>query len=197
MKPSRIVVASQNPDKVREVERVVAAIAPEVEIVRGLSWPEVDETEETLEGNALLKARAVYAVTGLASLADDTGLEVAALDGAPGVRTARFAGPNATYADNVGRLLDALGDAADRAASFRTAVALVTGPGQEVTAEGELVGEIARSPRGEGGFGYDPVFVVDGRTLAEIGIEEKNLMSHRARALAALVEKVWGPAPTR
>ena len=197
MKPSRIVVASQNPDKVREVERVVAAIAPHVEIVRGLSWPEVDETEETLEGNALLKARAVHAATGLPSLADDTGLEVEALDGAPGVRTARFAGPDATYRDNVAHLLSVLEGVDDRAARFRTAVALVDGSGAAITAEGVLRGQITRSPRGAGGFGYDPVFAVDGRTLSEIGIEEKNRVSHRARALQALAEKVWRTRPTR
>ena len=189
--PSRVVVASQNPDKVREVEAVLAVVAPNVEIVRGLAWPEVDETEDTLEGNALLKARAVHEVTGLASLADDTGLEVAALGGAPGVRTARFAGPAAGYDDNVDHLLSALSGVADRRAVFRTIMVLIDDAGHAFTAEGRLEGTIATERRGTGGFGYDPVFEVGETTLAEMGVEAKNEMSHRSRALAALVAKVW------
>jgi XTP/dITP diphosphohydrolase len=181
-----VVVASQNPDKIREVEEVLGSLALPIEIVRGFEWPEVEETEETLEGNALLKARAVAAHTGLAAVADDTGLEVRALGGAPGVFTARYAGPDATYADNVGKLLDELDGVEDRRARFRTAVALVDPSGQEVVVEGALEGSITREPRGAGGFGYDPVFLVDGRTLAEIPLAEKNAISHRARALQAL-----------
>lgn len=194
MRPRRIVVASHNPDKVREVEGVLAEVAPDIEIVMGLDWLDVPETEATLEGNAVLKARAVCAHTGIASLADDTGLEVEALDGAPGVHTARYAGANATYRDNVARLLETLDGVEDRAASFRTVVALVDESGVVVTAEGRLRGDITFEPRGSGGFGYDPVFSVDGRTLAEIGEAEKNRMSHRALALRSLVNKVWGSA---
>lgn len=192
MRPDRIVVASRNPDKILEVESVIAVVAPSVEIVHGLEWPEVEETEATLEGNALLKARAVVDATGIAALADDTGLEVWALDGAPGVRTARFAGPDATYGDNVRHLLEMLAGHDDRSATFRTAVALVDESGGVVTAEGRLEGRIAEAPRGDGGFGYDPIFEVDVRTLAEISDDEKNRMSHRARALVALAEEVWG-----
>jgi XTP/dITP diphosphohydrolase len=184
----RLVVASQNPDKLAEIEAVLAGLDTPPEVVRGLSWGEIEETEPTLEGNALLKAHAVVAATGIAALADDTGLEVAALGGAPGVRTARYAGANATYEENVARLLDELDGVADRAARFRTAVALVDVAGREIVVEGSLSGRIARARRGEGGFGYDPVFEVDGRTLAEIPPEEKNRISHRARALHALVE---------
>jgi len=173
------------------VESVVAAVAPFVEIVRGLDWPEIEETEPTLEGNALLKARSVMEVTGVAAVADDTGLEVRALDGAPGVFTARFAGPDATYEDNVAHLLRSLDGCDERSATFRTAVALVDESGVVVTAEGRLEGVISEVRRGAGGFGYDPVFEVDGRTLAEIGDDEKNLISHRARALRALAEKIW------
>ncbi len=191
MRPQRIVVASQNPDKIREVESVIAVIAPDVSVVRGLSWPEVEETEPTLEGNALLKAHAVYAATGLPSLADDTGLEVAALGGAPGVHTARFAGPRATYQDNVRHLLQALDGADDRRAVFRTVVALVEDR-EQITAEGRLEGRILDVERGGGGFGYDPVFEVGGRTLAEMTDDEKNRVSHRALALRALVDRVWG-----
>ena len=186
----RLVVASKNPDKIAEVEAVLAALGG-FEVVRGLAWPDVAETENTLEGNALLKARAAAAATGLAAVADDTGLEVDALSGAPGIFTARYAGPEATYDANVDRLLVELGDAADRAARFRTAVALVvpgSGGTREVVVEGVLEGSITRERRGTGGFGYDPVFAVGERTLAEIPADEKNRMSHRALALQALAE---------
>lgn len=190
MTPQRLVVASQNPDKIREVEEVLETLELPVEIVRGLSWPEVEETEPTLEGNALLKARAVAAFTGLPAVADDTGLEVDALGGAPGVYTARYAGPAATYADNVAKLLTELEGAVDRGARFRTAVALVDPEGSELVVTGTLEGSIAHRPRGDGGFGYDPVFVVDDRTLAELPPAEKNLISHRARALQALAAAI-------
>lgn len=186
MIPDRLVVASQNPDKVREVEEVLESLALPVEIVRGQVWPEVAETEPTLEGNALLKARAVVAHTGFAAVADDTGLEVQALGGAPGVYTARYAGPQATYADNVAKLLLEMEGVANRSARFRTAVAMVDPSGSEMVVHGVLEGSIATGPRGDGGFGYDPVFLVDGRTLAEIPPVEKNAISHRARALQAL-----------
>lgn len=186
----RIVVASKNPDKVGEVEEVLAVLDVAVDIVRGLAWDDVEETEGTLEGNALLKARAVAASTGLPSLADDTGLEVDALGGAPGVHTARFAGPNATYAANVAKMLDVMAAEENRAARFRTVVALVGPDGTEILAEGSLQGSLARAPRGSGGFGYDPIFLVDHRTLAELESKEKNELSHRARALRALVDKL-------
>jgi XTP/dITP diphosphohydrolase len=148
-------------------------------------------------GNALLKARAVLEATGVAALADDTGLEVAALGGAPGVRTARFAGPNASYADNVEHLLESLRGVADRGATFLSAVALVDARGDVVTAVGRLEGRITERHRGSGGFGYDSVFDVGGRTLAEIDGVAKNQLSHRARALRALADRVWGPSPDR
>ena len=186
MIPSRLVVASQNPDKIREVEEVLDSLALPIEVVRGYEWPEVEETEETLEGNALLKARVVAVYTGHAAVADDTGLEVRALGGAPGVFTARYAGPDASYADNVAKLLAELEGVEDRGARFRTAVALVDPSGEEVVVEGSLEGSISVEARGTGGFGYDPVFLVDGRTLAEIPPAEKNAISHRAVALQAL-----------
>lgn len=193
MNVRRLVVASQNPDKIREVEQVLETLATPPEIVRGLEWVEVEETEPTLAGNALLKARFVAGETGMAALADDTGLEVDALDGAPGVRTARFAGEDATYADNVAKLLSVMQGQEDRGARFRTAVALVEPGGAEVVVEGALDGTIAHEARGERGFGYDPVFSLpDGRTLAEVPAAEKNLISHRARALHALVEVLAG-----
>ena len=193
MRVTRLVVASQNPDKIREVEAVLARLDLGIDVVRGLAWPDVEETEPTLEGNALLKARAVHAHTGLASLADDTGLEVRALAGAPGVRTARYAGPNAGYDDNVAKLLRELGGSEDRRARFRTVVALVDDDGRELMAEGVLDGTITRERRGEGGFGYDPVFEIGGATLAELPAEQKNDISHRARALRALADRLVGP----
>ncbi len=183
-------VASKNPDKISEIESILGQSDLVGEIVRGLDWPEVDETGTTLEDNALLKGRAVVEAVGLPVLADDTGLEVRALDGAPGVHTGRFAGPTATYADNVTKLLEELSDVTDRRATFRSVVALVFPDGVEILAEGRLEGTISREPSGVGGFGYDPVFEVDGRTLSEMGVAEKNQMSHRAKAIRALVDSV-------
>ena len=189
----RLVVASKNRDKVIEIEAVLVEEAMVDEIVRGLSWPDVDETEPSLEGNALLKARAVVAATGMPSLADDTGLEIAALLGRPGVHTARYAGPDATYQDNVDKVLSEMRDVVDRTAVFRTVVALVWPGGREVTAEGRLDGRIADHPRGAFGFGYDPIFEVQGATLAELGAREKAGMSHRALALRSLATVLRNP----
>jgi XTP/dITP diphosphohydrolase len=186
----RLVVASKNPDKIAEIEAVLGESNLAGEVVRGLEWPDVEETGETLEENALLKARAVVAATGLPVLADDTGLEVSALDGAPGVHTARFAGDGARYEDNVAKLIEVMAGQDDRTATFRTVVALVFPDGVEIVAEGRLEGTISTQPRGADGFGYDPVFDVDGRTLAEMGPEEKNQLSHRARAIRALASSV-------
>jgi XTP/dITP diphosphohydrolase len=152
----------------------------------------VDETGETLEENALLKARAVTEALGLPAVADDTGLEVAALGGRPGVRTARFAGEDATYSDNVRHLLREMDGFDDRRARFRTAVALVMPDGAEIVVDGSLDGVIAEAARGSGGFGYDPVFEVQGRTLSEMGVAEKNKISHRARALRSLADVLVG-----
>lgn len=186
----RLVVASKNPDKISEIEEVLRDTDLADEIVRGLDWPDVEETGATLAENALLKARAVVDATGLPALADDTGLEVSALDGAPGVHTARFAGSGARYEDNVAKLIEVLDGHSDRSARFRTVVALKFPDGVEIVSEGDLEGVIAQRPRGRRGFGYDPVFEVDGRTLAEMDVEEKNSLSHRARAIRALAENL-------
>jgi len=186
----RLVVASKNQDKVGEIEAVLGEEGLVGEIVQGLDWPDVDETGSSLEENALLKARAVMEAVGLPAIADDTGLEVSALNGRPGVETARYAGPDASYDDNVRRLLEELEGVADRTARFRTVVALVMPDGVELVAEGALDGVIAVEPRGSGGFGYDPVFEVEGRTLSEMGVETKNQLSHRARALQTLAVMV-------
>ncbi len=184
--PRRVVVASKNPDKIREVEAVLARMEHPWEIVRGLEWPDVDETEPTLEGNALLKAVAVSEATGLPALADDTGLEVDALDGAPGVHSARFAGPEASYEANIDRLLVDMDGVPDRRARFRTAIAFVVPGSDPLIVEGVIEGMITAGRRGDRGFGYDPVFAVGDRTYGEMTDGEKNEISHRARALRAL-----------
>ncbi len=186
----RLVLATSNPDKVREIEGLFRGlsvrIVPVTDIVPGWS---VEETADSLEGNALLKARAVREASGELAIGDDTGLFVPVLGGAPGVRSARFAGPGATYADNVRRLLESMAghSEAERAATFRTVVALVRPGGEERLFAGELRGRILERPRGAGGFGYDPVFFVpeEGRTLAELSLDTKNEISHRSRAFGA------------
>ena len=188
MRIERLVVATKNQDKLREIEAVLLGLGLVGEIVPGMDWPEVEETEPTLQGNARLKAQAVVAATGLPALADDTGLEVDGLDGAPGVRSSRYAGEAATYADNVELLRRTLAGVANRSARFRTVMTLMLPGAEDISAEGVLDGRIIDEPRGASGFGYDPVFEVDGRTLAEMSEDEKNAISHRARAIRALAE---------
>lgn len=198
------VLATANADKAREIAEIVG---PSMRLQPRPPWaPDVEETENTLVGNARLKARAIASATGTAALADDTGLEVEDLGGAPGVHAARYAGEAATYEDNVAKLLASLaevahvdGVSARRRARFRT-VAVASWPdGREVVAEGAVEGTIASEPRGEGGFGYDPVFIPDegdGRTFVEMGAEEKHRWSHRGRAFRALAARLQpgGPA---
>jgi XTP/dITP diphosphohydrolase len=190
------VVATANPDKAREIVDVLTAEAPSLELVtRPPEVPDVDEVGETLEDNARMKAVALSAATGLPAIADDTGLHVDALDGAPGVHTARYAGEDATYADNVAKLLGRLDGLSleQRAARFATVAVARWPDGLEVAALGEVEGVITTAPRGDGGFGYDPVFVPlegDGRTFAEMTDQEKHAYSHRARALRTLVQGV-------
>jgi XTP/dITP diphosphohydrolase len=189
----RLVCASANPDKVAEI---AAILGDSVELVpRPAHVPDVVEDADTLVGNARLKAVAIVEATGLAAVADDTGLEVDALGGAPGVFTGRFAGEGATYADNRQKLfveLDGVPDA-QRTARFVT-IALVRWPdGHELVVEGSCHGRIAEDERGERGFGYDPVFIPadgDGRTFAEMTDEEKHELSHRGRAFRALVAEL-------
>jgi XTP/dITP diphosphohydrolase len=157
--------------------------------------PDVEETGSTLEENARIKARGVGDALGLLAVADDTGLEIDALDGAPGVHAARYAGEHATYADNVAKVLDALDGLAPlrRTARFATVVVARTPGGDELVVRGEVEGLIATEPRGTGGFGYDSVFEPiegDGRTFAEMSAAEKHALSHRGRALRALVARL-------
>jgi XTP/dITP diphosphohydrolase len=192
----RFVLATANPDKAREIKAVIVEVAGDriVLLDRPAEVPDVDETGETLEENASLKAVALAAATGLPAIADDTGLEVAALDGAPGVYSARYSGEHATYADNVAKLLRELAAiGADgpeqRAARFRTVALAYFPDGRRYVAEGASDGWIAAEARGTNGFGYDPVFVPgdrDGRTFAEMTASEKDTSSHRGRAFRAL-----------
>ena len=192
MSLSQIVLASANPDKAAELAAILRAILPDVTVMpRPAELPDVVEDGETLLANARLKAAAVARATNAPALADDTGLEVEALGGAPGVYTARFAGEDATYADNVAKLLHELDGAKDRRARFCTAAVLRWPDGRELSAEGCVEGTIATRPCGDAGFGYDPVFMPDeggGLTFAELGPDAKNALSHRARALRALAE---------
>jgi XTP/dITP diphosphohydrolase len=188
------VLATANPDKVAEIAAVLEDAGALVSLrPRDASIAEVDETGATLEENARLKASAVSIATGEPAIADDTGLEVDALDGAPGVRSARFAGETATYTDNCELLLARLDgvDLPARTARFST-VAIARWPdGREIAAIGTVEGTIAETPRGEGGFGYDPVFVPsegDGRTFAEMSPAEKHAVSHRGRAFRTLAD---------
>ena len=192
-----MVLATANPDKAREIVAIVADVAGDgLELrPRPADVPEVEETGDTLEENARLKAQALVEATGLAAIADDTGLEVDALGGAPGVYSARFAGEDASYADNVAKLL------AELAAGRRPRARGPPGPlpdrgrrllsptGRELVAHGVVEGVIADGPAGHGGFGYDPVFVPDGgdgRTYAEMTLAEKSALSHRGKAFRAL-----------
>lgn len=216
--PLPLVLATQNADKAREITEIIvdetdaplAAYAvtiddetigyllaepsqmPQaiVELVVPTDAPDVTETGTTLEENARIKASALADALHIVALADDTGLEVDALGGAPGVYSARYAGDNATYADNVTKLLRELGDADGRAARFATSAIACWPDGREVSVRGVVEGRIARESRGEQGFGYDPVFVPvegDGSTFAEMTPDEKHAVSHRGRAFRALV----------
>ncbi len=185
----RMVLASANPEKVAELR---ALLDGQVDLVaRPPEVPDVVEDADTFLGNAQLKAAALLTATGLASVADDSGLEVDALDGAPGVWSARYAGEGATDEANVEKLLAALADRSDpalRRARFRCVIVLRRPDGSEVVADGTAEGHIASAPRGAGGFGYDPIFVAQGYdvTTAEITAAQKNAVSHRGHAFTAM-----------
>lgn len=188
----RLVVATANANKAREIVAVLTGSGADVELVaRPTDVPPVDESGDTLIDNARLKAEALRDATGIAALGEDTGLEVDALGGAPGVRSARFAGEHASDAENVAKLLAdvAAVHRASRTARFRTAVVVAMPDGSELVATGTVEGVIVTEPRGTNGFGYDPVFAPaggQGRTFAELTAEHKHAISHRGRALRTL-----------
>ena len=187
----RLVVASHNAGKVREIAALLAPLRIEPVSAASLGLPEPEETETTFTGNAALKARAAADASGLAALADDSGLEVFALDGAPGVYSARWAGPNKDFAFAMQRVHDELHQrgARDLSARFVCALALAEPGGEMHVFEGEARGRIVWPPRGEKGFGYDPIFEPTGltRTFGEMTHEEKLPLTHRARAFEKLV----------
>lgn len=190
----RVVLATHNEAKLAELRRILATAAPDVQVV-GLAetppYPEPAETEHTFAGNALLKARACAAATGLPALADDSGLEVEVLNGMPGVRSARWAGPQASDAENNTLLLRQLADvpASDRTARFVCAMAAVLPDGTEHVRLGIMPGRLVEAPQGKNGFGYDPLFVADGQTVtnAELDPAAKDAVSHRGQAVRAIV----------
>ena len=194
---SQVFLASRNPKKLEELRRILAEVVPDIEVL-GLDdvtpYDEPAETEATFEGNALLKARAGVEATGLPSLADDSGLCVDALNGMPGVLSARWAGTAKDDAANNRLLLEQLADVPDdrRGAEFRCAVAFCRPGGVEDVVFGEMRGVVIRELRGSGGFGYDVVFVPDGetRTSAEMPAAEKDLTSHRGKSLRAVAPLV-------
>lgn len=186
-----IVLASRNKHKIEELRSTLKPLG--IVLKSTYDFPELEEViedRETLEGNALKKARYVFEKTGLPALSDDTGLEVDALDGRPGVYSARYAGKEATYQDNVDKLLGELQGtvAKERKAQFRTVVAFIT-PEGEYTFEGVCRGEILEEERGDGGFGYDPVFLPEEyeQTFAELDAQTKNKISHRGEAVQKFI----------
>jgi len=182
----KILLATGNPHKLTELLRILGQMPGiEWEDCRSIPIPEPEESGATLEENAHLKAVHAAGASGLAALAEDSGLEVAALHGEPGVRSARFAGADKDYAANNRLLLERLRGSAERRARFRTVVVVALPHGRTWQAEGVLRGSICDAPRGTGGFGYDPLFVPEGEslTLAELSPEEKDRISHRRRAL--------------
>jgi len=194
---TRVVLASGNAKKLAELRRILEPLVPGVEVL-GLRdvepYDEPAETEPTFEGNALIKARAAVAATGLPALADDSGLCVDALNGMPGVLSARWAGVVKDDAANNRLLLAQLADVPDerRTATFRCVMAFVRPDGTEIVQSGEMPGRILRDERGEGGFGYDPLFAADGYDVstAELSREEKDAISHRGKALRAIAPRV-------
>jgi XTP/dITP diphosphohydrolase len=186
---TRLVAATHNPGKAREIAALLAGRHP-VTAAGELGLPEPEETEATFQGNALLKARLAADASGLIALADDSGLSVRALGGAPGIFSARWAGPEKDFTQAMSKLETRLEETAsdDRFAWFTCALALAWPRGPAVVVEGRIDGTLSFPPRGERGFGYDPIFIPEGGTLtfAEIDPAEKELISHRARAFAAL-----------
>lgn len=186
-----VVLATRNEKKLAELRRVLSVDGIDVlGLADVAAYPEPEESEPTFEGNALLKARACVAATGLPALADDSGLSVDALGGMPGVRSARWAGPGATDADNLNLLLRQLADVPEgkRQARFVCVLALALPDGRTEVVRGEVFGQLTMWARGEGGFGYDPIFLPDGhdRTTAEMSAQEKDAISHRGHAIRAM-----------
>lgn len=184
-----LIFATQNEDKVKEIQKLMPSHI-EVKSLKAIGCTDdIPETQETLEGNAIQKAQYIVEKYNVNCFSDDTGLEVTALNGAPGVYSARYAGPTKNSDDNMQLLLKELKDKEDRSAQFRTAIALII-DGKTQTFEGIVEGEIRKEKAGAEGFGYDPIFEPEGRgvTFAEMPLSEKNEISHRARALKKMIQ---------
>ncbi|HEV3474146.1 MAG TPA: RdgB/HAM1 family non-canonical purine NTP pyrophosphatase [Actinomycetota bacterium] len=196
--PERILLATRNPGKISEIRRICSDWPVRWLTHEDVRWPDVEETETTYLDNALLKARAAAEATGQPALADDSGIEVDALGGAPGPRSARFAGPDASDEENLRALIRAVAGIprGGRTARYRAIAAVVWPDGREVWTEGVCEGSLETKPRGTGGFGYDPIFMPGGddRTMAQLSAAEKDRISHRGRALRALGERLAGRA---
>lgn len=197
----KLVFASHNSNKAKEISAILSKnldsnVVLSVSTLDEMGLHEdIDETADTLEGNAIIKAQYAFDKTGIESFADDTGLEVEALNGAPGVHTARFADETCDPEKNMAKLLDLLHDCENRKARFRTVVAYISSDGQQHLFEGIVEGRIAMAKAGTQGFGYDPVFIPDennpdGLTFAQMGLDVKNVISHRARAIAKFDEYI-------
>lgn len=188
--PGTLIVASHNPGKVREIRDLLAPFGIEPVSAEDAGLPEPEETETTFRGNAELKALAAARGSGLPALADDSGLNVHALGGDPGIYSARWAGPEKDFALAMRKVHEALGDATDRSAHFTCALSLAWPDGHVETFEGHVHGMLVWPPRGDKGFGYDPMFVPEDHAISfgEMAPDAKHAMSHRARAFAQLVE---------
>jgi XTP/dITP diphosphohydrolase len=192
-----LALASRNPGKLREIRAILAAAGLDMPVASAdefPGWEAPPEDAPDYAGNALLKARSLAEFAGVPALADDSGIEVDALGGAPGPRSARFAGEGATDEENLRALIEAVRDvpSMDRAARYRCVAALAGPDGSESLAEGSVEGALILEPRGTGGFGYDPIFVPSGetRTMAELSPEEKDRISHRGKAFRAIIPAV-------
>lgn len=184
----QLVLATQNRDKIREITKVLEGLPIEIKTLDDFeNFPDIEETGETLEENAILKARGIAKFTGVASMADDTGLEVDFLGGRPGVYSSRYAGPGCSYDDNCNKLLEEMAGTPDdkRSARFRTVIAVAWDKHEIDTVDGVAEGVITRERAGSDGFGYDPIFLFPSakKTFAEMTLDEKNAVSHRGKAL--------------
>lgn len=191
----KIVLATNNKDKIKEIKKILSGLKAEILTLEDFpNFPKVEETGKTLEENATLKAKTIFQFTGLPSMADDSGLEVNALEGAPGVLSSRFAGEHCSYRDNNRKLLSLMKDVSwgKRLARFVCIVTLTKDLDHIITVKGEVEGIITFEERGENGFGYDPVFYLPqlDMTFAQLPLEEKNKISHRARAFAKAKELI-------
>ena len=195
--PRELAIATKNEHKIRELLEICADWPVRWRVSHPVpgghrvdAWPDIEETGQTYEENALLKASVVASVTGVPAIADDSGIEAEALAGAPGPRSARFAGEGATDEENLRLLLERVGPSGDRTARYVCVAACAWPGGDSVWVRATCEGRLIAEPRGSGGFGYDPIFVPDGesRTMAELGVAEKHAISHRGKAFRGLRE---------